>query len=455
VLSPLTPGKVAIPSLPPLLRFLIPSAIGIALFLTPVNIDGNSTILLGVITDLVKVPLQPYALQIISSVIVLSALGAIIYRLAGAGREHSHPALHAFCAVSPRWLAVRIAAGLLALLVYFELGPEAIWGASTGRLSFEASGPTILYILVIACFLMPFLTEFGFMEFVGTLVERPFSRLFRLPGRAAIDATASFVSASMVGLMISISQYRRGFYSAREASIIATNFSIVSIPFCLVVASVAGVEAHFFSWYGLVVLACLACALILCRVPPLVRIPDSYFRTPDAPPADSHPGGSALARALSAAVARADRADPPPVMIRSAWHFALGLVANVLGTSMLVATGTLILVHYTPVFDWLSYPIYLFLEGVGLAHARLAGVSVLVGFLDVFAPVLLVRAVESELTRFVVAGVSVSQILYMSDLGALLLRSGLPLPLPRLFLIFLLRTAIVLPIFLCGGSLLL
>jgi nucleoside recognition membrane protein YjiH len=423
--------------------------------LLPVSIDGNSTILLGVITDLIKIPLQPHALAIVSGVILLSTLGAVIYRLAGGGREHSHPALHAFCNVSSGWLVVRMAAGLLALSVYFELGPEAIWGASTGRLSFEASGPTILYILFVACFLMPFLTEFGFMEFVGTLVEGPFSRLFRLPGRAAIDATASFVSASMVGLMISISQYRRGFYSAREASVIATNFSIVSIPFCLVIANVAGVEAHFFSWYGLVVLACLTCALILCRVPPLVRIPDSYFCIPDAPPAERRPGGSTLARALSAAVARAERADPAPVMIRTAWYTALGLVANVLSTSMLVATCTLVLVHYTPVFDWLSYPIYLILEVAGLAHAQLAGVSVLVGFLDVFAPVLLVRAVESELTRFVVAGVSVSQILYMSDLGALLLRSGLPLSLPRLFLIFLLRTAIVLPIFICGGSLLL
>ncbi len=425
------------------------------LFLVPVNIGGRSTILLGVITDLVKVPLQPYALAIISSVIVISALGATLYRLTGADKEHSHPAVHAFCAVTPGWLLVRIAAGLLALVVYFELGPEAIWGANTGRLSFETSAPSILYILVIACFLMPFLTEFGFMEFIGTLVERPFSRLFRLPGRAAIDATASFVSASMVGLMISISQYRRGFYSAREASIIATNFSIVSIPFCLVVASVAGIEAHFFIWYGMVVLACLTCALILCRVPPLARIPDSHFCTPDAPKPGGNPGAGTLTRALSAAVSRAKRADPPPLMIRSAWHSALGLVANVLGTSMLVATGSLVLVHYTPVFDWLSYPIYLFLEGVGLAHAQLAGVSVIVGFMDVFAPVLLIRGVESELTRFVVAGVAVSQILYMSDLGALLLRSGLPLPLPRLFLIFLLRTAIVLPVFLGGGWLIL
>ena len=439
----------------PILRFLLPSSFGVALFLLPVSIDGKSTILLGYLTDLVKIPLQPYALGIISSVIGTSAIGALLYRVSGVDWQHTHPAVHEFCSTTPGWLAVRVAAGLLALSVYFELGPEFLWGADTGRLSFEASGPTILYILFAACFLMPLLTEFGFMEFVGTLVERPFSRLFRLPGRAAIDATASFVSASMVGLMISISQYRRGIYTAREASVIATNFSIVSIPFCLVVATVAGVEEHFFQWYSIVIFACLFCALVLCRMPPLSRVPDSYFCPPDRAGHVQPPEGGLFSRALATAIARAEAADPPAVIVCSSWHSSLGLVANVLGASMLIATSAMVLVHYTPIFHWLSYPIYLVLELIGVAHAQLAGVAVLVGFLDVFAPVLLVRSVESEITRFIIAGVSVSQILYMSDLGALLLRSGLPLPLPRLFLIFLLRTAIVLPIFIGSAFLLL
>ena len=419
----------------------------------PITVDGRSTILLGVLTDLVKVPLQPWALQIIGSVIGLSAVGGVYYRWRQPDWEQRHPALHAFCAVSPAWLAVRLVAASFAVMVNFEVGPEALWEAETGRLAFEASGPTILYILFFACFLMPFLTDYGFMEFVGILVQRPFSVLFRLPGRAAIDATASFVSASMVGMMISISQYRNGFYSAREASIIATNFSIVSLPFCLVMATVAGVESHFFSWYGVVVFSCLVCAFILCRLPPLASIPDEHFRAPSARSDDA--GGPVLRRAFAAATARAAAADSPQEIAARAWHSALGLVANVLGTSMVIATCTLVLVEHTPVFEWLSYPIYLALEAAGLAEARLAGVAVLVGFLDVFTPALLVVDVPSETTRFVVAGVAVSQILYMSDLGALILRSGLPLPLQTLFTLFCLRTVIILPIFIVAAELIL
>ena len=97
-----TDQRRAIIRLPPRWRFLLPSVFGLSLFLLPVTVDGQSTIILGVITDLVKLPLQPWALEIIGGVICLSALGGLSHRLwGGADWEHSHPAFHAFCAVTP------------------------------------------------------------------------------------------------------------------------------------------------------------------------------------------------------------------------------------------------------------------------------------------------------------------------------------------------------------------
>lgn len=439
--------------LPPLLRFLLPSAVGVSLFLFPVTIDGNSTILLGVITDMVKLPLAPYAVGIISSLVISAALGGGYYLLFEPDWEASHPTLYAFCQVEPIWFCLRLVAAVLAVMVYFQLGPEAVWGEDTGQLTFEVSGPSIIYILFFACFLMPFLTDFGFMEFIGTLVRRPFELLFRLPGRAAIDATASFVSASMVGLMISLKQYHSGRYSAREASVIATNFSIVSIPFCLVVANVTRIEHLFFTWYMIVVLACLTATVIIARIPPLSSIKDYYCEgsVPFVPPQSTDE--SILRQAYAAGIDRAARADTPINIAWEAWYTAVGLSANVVGASMAIATTSLILVHHTDIFAWLSYPLYLVVELSGLPDARVAATGFLVGFFDMFAPALLAVKLESEISRFVIAGVAVSQIIYMSDLGVLLLRSGLPLNLARLFVIFLLRTAIVFPIFLISARL--
>lgn len=44
------------------------------------------------------------------------------------------------------------------------------------------------------------------------------SKLFGLPGRAAIDGMASIAAAAGVGVLITLDQYRKGFYRLREAT---------------------------------------------------------------------------------------------------------------------------------------------------------------------------------------------------------------------------------------------
>ena len=50
------------------------------------------------------------------------------------------------------------------------------------------------------------------------------------------------------------------------------------------------------------------------------------------------------------------------------------------------------------------------------------------------------------MTRFVIAAMSVTQLIYMSEVGALLLGSKIPVNILELFIIFILRTLITLPV---------
>ncbi len=50
------------------------------------------------------------------------------------------------------------------------------------------------------------------------------------------------------------------------------------------------------------------------------------------------------------------------------------------------------------------------------------------------------------MTRFVIACASVTQLVYMSEVGAYLLKSRLPVSLLELFVVFLLRTLITVPV---------
>ena len=63
-----------------------------------------------------------------------------------------------------------------------------------------------------------------------------------------------------------------------------------------------------------------------------------------------------------------------------------------------------------------------------------------------FLPAIIGADIESDLTRFVIAGVSITQLIYMSEVGGLLLGSKLPVRFIDLVIIFLLRTIITLPI---------
>lgn len=61
---------------------------------------------------------------------------------------------------------------------------------------------------------------------------------------------------------------------------------------------------------------------------------------------------------------------------------------------------------------------------------------------------------DAEITRFVIGVVSVTQLIYMSEVGILLMKCEIPLRFLSLLIVFLLRTLIGLPIVLAFAHLL-
>ena len=435
-----------------LAKFAIPSLLGVLIFLTPIKSGGQQTVLIGLITDWLRKPLQPILLECVVGITLAAFAGGLYYLIAKPDWETRRPLLYAICQVSPAWLLMRAAGASIAVMVYFKVGPELIWGEATGATVFNDIGIPLLVIFVTACMLMPFLTEFGFMEFVGTLVRKMFAFLFKLPGRSAIDATASFVSAAAVGLLITINQYERGYYTAREAGAVATNFSVVSIPFSLLIAEVAGIRHMYFSWYVTVIVACILCALITVRIPPISWLPDTYYgptgkRIHEVAESDM----PLLSWSLKAATDRARTAPGPVEFVRNGFRSLVDALFGVLGPSMAIATFASVVAFHTPIFDVLAAPIAWTLELAQLPEAKAAAPGFLIGFLDQFIPALFAKNIESELTRFVLAGLSVCQLIYMAEVGVLILRSSLPLRFWHLLVIFLLRTVILFPVLLIAG----
>lgn len=350
------------------------------------------------------------------------------------------------------WTILRVLGAVTALMIFLQAGPEWIWSADIGGLVLNDLMTAAFVTIGLACIVLPFLTEFGLMELVAGFVERVFRRLFTVPGRSAVDAVASWLGGSTVGVLVTISQYRNGFYSAREAAVIATNFSIVSIAFAYVIVETVSLEHMFFPFYGVLTLSGVVCAAILPRIPPLSWKTDTVMT--ENPMRAEDQAGTGLSSAWTKAIARAEAAPGPRKLFRMITVNILDIWLGLIPAAVIIATASLAVAEMTPFFDWLGAPFRYLLELLQVESAREAAPAMVIGFADMFLPALVAADIASDQTRFIIAVIAVGQLIFMSEVGVLLLKSDLPLNIIDLVMIFILRTLIILPIAVVSAGLL-
>ncbi|MEO9335465.1 MAG: YjiH family protein [Pseudomonas sp.] len=434
-------------SLRQLLIFLIPSLLGVLLFLTPIVYEEKVTIGLGVMADALKAMVSDQLPAIATALLLFSAALGLLGSLLKPRWLTERRALNDLFVLHPLWLGLRVLGALFAAMTFWQFGPEWIWNANTGGVVLKDLAPVLITFFLVAGLILPLLTDYGLMEFCGTLVRNVFRKVFGLPGRSAIDAIASWLGSGTVGVLITAQQYQKGFYSAREAAVIATNFSIASIAFSLLITSFMKLDHLFVPFYLTVVVAGLAAAIITPRIPPLSWKKDDYVAGVGKQIREDVPAGTSLLRwGLLQAVRRANANPSPAQMVRIGVHNVVDIWLGLLPLVMAIGTVSLAIAEFTPIFNWLSYPFVPLLELLQLPEAAKAAPAMLVGFADMFLPAVLGKGIESELTRFVVACVSLTQLIYMSEVGVLIIKAKLPLNLLELFAIFIIRTLITLPI---------
>ena len=87
-----------------------------------------------------------------------------------------------------------------------------------------------------------------------------------------------------------------------------------------------------------------------------------------------------------------------------------------------------------------------YLQLLGVEHAFQAAPATLVGFVDMFIPALLISSITTVKTTFIIGVLSLVQIIYLTEVGAVIIKSKVPMGLKELIIIFLERTIISLPI---------
>ena len=415
----------------------------------PVKYDGNWTIIVKILADFIAKIVGDYLPALCTIIITISFVMSIMASF-NVKFIKENKLLNQTFSVTPVWLVLRILGFIVVWMVVLKdklnLGPffDMIVADESATFILNDLLTSLVIIFVIASMLLPLLLDFGLLEFIGAIFTKIMRPVFLIPGRAAVDCITSWIGDGTLGVMITANQYESGYYSAKEAAIISTNFSAVSITFSLIVLSQVDMVDYFGVYYLLVCLVGIVCAIIIPRIPPLSLKKDDYVvESAHDNENISENYSSSVKYGLDLAIKRVESHKGIGEFLKNGLENAFGMWFSVMPIVMIIGTASLVLANNTQVFEILGKPFLPLLNFLKVPESLEASKTMIVGFSDMFTPsIIAASTIQSQMTKFIVATISVTQLIYLSEVGGLILASSIPVNLFELFVIFIERTII-------------
>lgn len=431
-------------------RFVVFSALGFALFLMPIPDSGSLNILVNFTTTRVEGLVEAFAKEFLLVEFAVAITGSVIVSLFLKNKVKKDSFIGKVFMAGPVDLTCRIIGSLLYFAYYFGIGPELFLGPDVAG-SLEGLLLTVGVGLAIALILMPLLTDFGMMEFIGTIFNKGLRKLFKLPGRAAIDCLSSWFGMVQVGLMISEKQYINGYYTKREVDIVASCFTATGVGFWIVCGEEIGLGgAYILKFFAGIILVGFISAAIMARIPPLSRIPDEYYikneNNVDYLERQMSSGKKTLTIAVDYACETAQNARSLVQILKDSIVDICKLVVGLLPAVMLIGTIGLMIANGTELFYYLGKPFEWVWTLCQLPEGELAGTALISGLADMFLPTLIGAGAVSLRAKFVIGVVGMVQIIYASEVISYIVSSKIPLKIWQMIVIFFEKTIIAIPI---------
>jgi len=431
--------KVSVKSL---LKFALGTLIGLFLVVVPLSFGSSvDTFTFYYLKKFVSWAGHPLEI-IMTAIIVVSAVLALVNLICKPKWIEDQPLLKDLFSCSTFETITRLLGAVFSVCACFMIGPDFITSIDTGGTMLPLSAQLSILIPPMILF-QTFILEFGFMEFLGTLIGFVVTPLFKITEMASVSIISAWLGPVSAGAMAAKQFFEEGYFTAKEAATVASCFAVSSIGWCSLVANVLGIMDYFGIFYLTIVIVGVILAVIGVRIPPLSLYSDAY-KEGVAKKEYRAVEGSRFNRAVTLACERAETAGAGnfAAKIKSMLSYIVSLQPIVMCYGMIA----LILCTYTPVLSWLSWPLGWFMNLTGVPEAFVAAPAVLAGFADNYLPLILGKGIAAAQTRFIVGAMSVVELIYMSEIGALLLSTKLCRNIVDVILIFVERTVIALPI---------
>ena len=439
-----------------LTKSIIFTLLAIIIFFVPLTLNGNIDVPFGHIYNFFLKLFGNFGLWVATIIILVNAFAGVYGKFFSAKDTAIHKFYKDDSVIHPFIYLL----GAVYILVYAIdvsfigfVGPEWIVGADTGGTVVPFILLAVVWIILVGAFFIPFLLNYGGIDFVGAILEPLMRPVFKVPGKSAIDATTSFVTSSSMAVIITSKLYNSNVYTKREAAIITTGFSAVSVGFAMLVIKTAGLAEHFTLVYFSSLIIAFIISAIMARIPPLNKKEDVYYngrvQTVEDRTNEAKFELAMFKRGVDRAAKKAYYANSIFEEIKNSLLSGIFIIPKVISFISAVGITGLIAAEYTPIFKYLGAAFIPLLNLFSVPNAVEIAPSLPVGIAEMFLPVLLIADKVDVLNigaRYFITTVSMVQILFFSETIAVILATKLPIKLWELVVIFVLRTVVAIPI---------
>lgn len=417
-------------------RFFVFSALGLFLFFVPVTMSGTRSIMLDhivtVIHSIFGENIQYYTLAVVFA-------GTLIPILTKTWKKSAFNIL---------FTIFKILGLVIGVMVVFNIGPAFVLDENMGPFLYYSLAINLSLLIPLGGAALGLILGYGFLVFIGVLLEPVMRKLFKTPGRSAMDAMASLVGSYSVGLLITNRTYKEGLYNKKEGLIIATGFSTVSVTIMVVVARTLDLMDHWVLFFIIVILVTFLVTALTAYLPPIRNEKEIYFNDKNSITEEDYEG-NILEYAWYKAKQQSHSARPLREDIWTNFLEAMKMTASVVPSVLSIGLLGLIIAEYTDVITWISYVYYPLLYMFPLENVPLIAEAVTISIVEMFLPSLL--AAEADIvTRFIAGVTSISAVVFLSGLVPAVLSTSLNLQVWKLITVWFIRTVlsllIVIPI---------
>lgn len=337
---------------------------------------------------------------------------------------------------------LKVIGAIASILVVFQIGPSWLLAEDMGPYWYNSLLTPIGVLVPIGAIFLAMLVGYGLLEFIGILVQSIMRPIWKTPGRSAIDAVASFVGSYSIGLLITNRIYKEGKYTTKEAVIIATGFSTVSVTFMIVVATTLDLMDIWNLYFWITFFVTFLVTAISVRIWPIRNLSNSYYDNMDGD-VEKIVNENRLQNAWREAMLTAESAPNLWKSVKENVKDGLIMAMGILPTIMSIGLIGLWLVNHTAIFDYAAYLFVPLTYLLQISEPLIVAKAAVVNLIDMFLPSLVVMESTIE-TRFIVGTLSISSILFFSALIPCILSTEIPISLGRMIAIWFVRTVLTL-----------